>query len=62
MARGCDREEAISHLRHRWEVYKVSYEPKARVSDISDDACDEESPCLLSAGYPFAEVRNASNE
>ncbi len=62
LGRGCDREEAITHLRHRWEVYKVNYEPRARVSGISDENWSgNEFPSLLSAGYPFAEVRNAKD-
>lgn len=58
MGRGCDREETITHLKHRWEVFKVNYHPKARVRDLSDAACDEESPCYLEVDcIAFAEVR-----
>lgn len=31
-----DREETISLLRSRWEVFKANYLPKARVCDITD--------------------------
>ena len=44
--RGCDRQEAIEHLRGRWEIFKVNYLPKARVADITDNG-DGEGECLL---------------
>lgn len=59
LARGCDREDAISHLANRWQVFKANYAPKARVRDLIDYSCDEESGSLLEVdGIPFAEVRN----
>lgn len=62
LARGCDREEAISHLANRWHVFKVNYAPKARVRDLSDaNWSGDEFPSLLEVdGIPFAEVRNGS--
>lgn len=61
LSRSCDREEAISHLRHRWEVFKVNYHPKARVADLEDGSWDYESQCILEVDcIPFAEVRNAN--
>lgn len=60
LSRSCDREEAISHLRNRWEVFKVNYHPKARVSDLEDGSWDYESQCILEVNcIPFAEIRNA---
>lgn len=44
--RGCDRQEAISHLRHRWEIFKLNYLPKARVKDLCDVGCCDDD-CLL---------------
>lgn len=61
LARSCDRDEAISHLRHRWEVFKVNYHSRARVADLVDSSWDSESPALLEVDcIPFAEVRDAS--
>lgn len=60
LARGCDREEAISHLRHRWSVFKANYMPKAAVSAIEDAACDDECPVVLEVNCTaFAELRKA---
>lgn len=60
LSRSCDREEAISHLRNRWEVFKVNYSPRALVCDLSDAASDSESPVYLEVNcIPFAEIRNA---
>lgn len=41
------KEETIGHLRARWEVFKLNYLPKARVMDLEDIGCDEDSPCML---------------
>jgi hypothetical protein len=61
LGRDCDREEAITHLRHRWEVWKLNYMPKARVADLTDASCDSESPSLLEVNCAaFAEVRKGS--
>lgn len=61
LSRSCDREEAIYHLRNRWEVFKANYHPKARVSDLSDaNWSGDEFPSLLEVDcIPFAEIRNA---
>lgn len=40
------REETIGHLRHRWQVFKANYLPKARVRDLTDIACCDDD-CLL---------------
>jgi len=49
-------EEALEAARGRWEVFKVNYLPKARVSDISDTGFDStlslEVDCI-----PFLEIR-----
>lgn len=59
LARSCDREEAISHLRHRWEVYKANYCGSAKVSELEDtNWSGDEFPSLLEVRcIPFAEVR-----
>lgn len=60
LARSCDRDEAISHLRHRWEVFKANYHPSAKVKDLVDADCFD-GPCLLEVDcIPFAEVRDAN--
>lgn len=38
-----DREDAISLLRDRWEVFKLNYLPKVRVRDLCDIGDDEET-------------------
>jgi hypothetical protein len=62
ISRSCDREDAICHLRNRWEVFKVNYAPRARVRDIEDvNWCGPEFPSLLEVDcIAFAEVHNAS--
>jgi hypothetical protein len=59
LSRSCNREEAISHLRHRWEVYKVNYHPKAKVKDLADMG-DDQGSILDVDCIPFAEIRNAN--
>ena len=56
LSRDCDREEAISALRQRWEVFKANYHPEALVRDLRD--VSDEGDCLLEVDcIPFAEVR-----
>ena len=60
LARGCDREEAITRLSYRWEVFKLNYAKRATVRRLNDSSYDDESPCYLESDCtPFAEVRNA---
>ena len=49
-----NREETITLLRHRWEIFKVNYMPKARVRDIQDLGNGEE--IQLDCGAAFADV------
>lgn len=52
-----DRESAIGLLRHRWEVFKLNYLPKAKVADLTDAGCGEDD-CLLEVDCTaFATVR-----
>jgi len=49
-------EQVLESARARWEVFKVNYIPKARVSDISDTGFD--STLSLEVDYvPFLEIR-----
>jgi len=63
-ARGCDREEAISHLANRWAVFKLNYAPRACIKDLSDaNWSGDEFPALLEVDcLAFAEVRNGGEE
>ena len=58
MGRGCDREEAIEHLKNRWEIFKLNYHPRARVKDL-DNVGDEYGALLEVDCIAFGEVRNA---
>lgn len=60
IASSCDRAEAISHLRHRWEVFKVNYLPRARVKNLCDIGYDETCAMLEVDCTAFAEIRKAS--
>lgn len=54
------REEAIGHLRHRWEVFKLNYLPKARVKDIVDIGDDYSGECRLEVDCTaFATLRES---
>lgn len=61
LARGCDREEAVSHLTSRWHVFKANYAPRAAIKNLEDaNYCGEEFPSLLEVdGIAFAEVRKS---
>lgn len=37
-----NKEETISLLRSRWEIFKLNYLSKARVSNIEDIGCDDD--------------------
>lgn len=63
LGRGCDRDEAISHLLNRWEVFRVNYAPRATVKSIVDaNWSGDDFPSLLEAdGIPFAEIRKGGD-
>lgn len=56
IARDVDRADAISALRGRWEVFKLNYLPKARVSDITDIGYDEKQCSLEVDCTAFADI------
>jgi hypothetical protein len=45
-----DRQETISRLRSRWEIFKANYDAKARVSDLQDIGDGDESISFLEVG------------
>ena len=56
LTKDADMAETLEAARGRWEVFKVNYHSKARVSDIQDIGCD----CDLSLEVdciPFLEIR-----
>ena len=56
ITKDADMAETLEAARGRWEVFKVNYHSKARVSDIQDIGCD----CDLSLEVdciPFLEIR-----
>lgn len=58
IGRGLDRSEAISRLRSRWEIFKANYDSNARVSDLEDISCGDETVCNLEVNCTaFADVR-----
>lgn len=58
IATNADLSQVLEVARGRWEVFKLNYIPKARVSDISDSGYD--SNLSLEVDYvPFLEIRTA---
>lgn len=58
LATNADISQVLEAARSRWEVFKVNYLPKARVSDITDTGFD--STLSLEVDYvPFLEIRIA---
>jgi hypothetical protein len=56
IANNADIETVLESARARWEIFKLNYLPKARVSDISDTGFD--STLSLEVDYvPFLEIR-----
>jgi len=49
-------EEALEAARGRWEVFKVNYLPKARVSDIVDNGWSDDLSLEVDC-VPFLEIR-----
>jgi hypothetical protein len=61
VGRDVPRDAVAEHARGRWEVFKVNYLPKARVSDIADINYHAESGLSLEVDYvPFLDIRPAS--
>jgi hypothetical protein len=58
ITKDADLEETLESARGRWEVFKVNYLPKARVSDISDIGFDS-TLSLEVDSVPFLEIRIA---
>ncbi len=56
IASNVDRESAIEALRGRWEIFKLNYLPKARVSDIQDIADMEGESKLEVDCTAFADI------
>lgn len=52
-----DRAETIYTLRQRWEIFKVNYLPKARVSDLADTGYTDGVCNLEVACTAFADVK-----
>lgn len=58
IATNADLSQVLEAARGRWEVFKVNYLPKARVSDITDTGFD--STLSLEVDFvPFLEIRVA---
>jgi len=61
IGRDVPRDAVAEYARGRWEVFKVNYLPKARVSDIADINCHAESGLSLEVDcVPFLDIRPAS--
>jgi hypothetical protein len=57
IATNADLSQVLEAARGRWEVFKLNYLPKARVSDISDTGFD--STLSLEVDFvPFLEIRS----
>ena len=60
IARDADLSTALKAARGRWEVFKLNYHPKARVSDINDIGYDDDISLEVDC-IPFIEIRAARN-
>jgi len=58
IATNADLDQVLEASRGRWEVFKVNYLPKARVSDIADTGYDENLSLEVDC-VPFLEIRAA---
>lgn len=56
--RNADLAHVLEAARGRWEVFKVNYLPKARVSDISDTGYNSSLSLEVNC-VPFLEIRIA---
>jgi hypothetical protein len=59
MRRNADLPTLLECARGRWEVFKVNYMPKARVSDLADagSGYDDLASYIECDGVPFLEIR-----
>ena len=60
LTRDADIQSVLEAARGRWEVFKVNYSPRARVSDIQDLGYDD-NISLAVDGIPFLEIRPSRN-
>jgi hypothetical protein len=60
LRRDADIPAVLEAARGRWEVFKVNYAPRARVSDIRDIGYDADLS-LEVEGIPFLEIRPSRN-
>jgi len=56
LARNASLSEVLSIARGRWEVFKVNYSPRARVSDIADIGYESGKYSLECAHLPFIDI------
>lgn len=56
MAREVSLPEVLTAARGRWEVYKVNYEPRARVRDIHEPYDAGDYLVELHAGHAFLQI------
>jgi len=56
LARNASLSEVLSIARGRWEVFKVNYSPRARVSDIADIGYESGEYSLECAHLPFIDI------
>lgn len=58
IGRNLDRQETLSRLRSRWEIFKANYDSKARVKDLVDISDGYDGACNLEVNCTaFADVR-----
>lgn len=60
IARKTDAVGVLDAARGRWEVFKVNYHPRARVSDIQDASCSPDRALLEVDCIPFLEIRTST--
>lgn len=56
IGRSVTRDDVPAIARGRWEVFKVNYLPKARVSDLTDISSDEKTVSLEVDCVPFLDI------
>lgn len=61
IASDCDRETVKQAARGRWEIFKLNYSRKARVSGIEDISSDERSVELEADGLPFLRIETQAD-
>ena len=60
LLRDADISTVLESARGRWEVFKLNYHPKARVTDINDIGYDDDISLEVDC-IPFLEIRAARN-